>query len=197
MLFTYNQNQPLHGILFWLFHHSQNKYFQNVQVSTTSCHIAEEQCQIGAIDFTNYYWISSGDHDPEYLTIYFPKHSIKITDYVIQTSNTTYESGCHPKKWTFSVSSDGSNFQNEEEVTDTEETIRGPLKTFHVTYQHGIFNYFRISPKETTCDQQNKNYFDLNQIELFGELYFSQLNTFKHSQNIHFIPFIFLTIFMK
>ena len=169
MHFEYDSENPTNGILYYLYQH-HNKYYQNfVQVSATSW--ANEQRKPSyAVDFNNgAYWITNNTEYEESLTISFPLHKIALSGYLLKTSS--YETqGYFPKKWYFAYSTDGFDYLNKSEVTDTNNALNCSLCSLLISYTTEATSYFRLFPKNNTFN--NYNGFDLNQIELFGDLYF-------------------------
>ena len=108
MIFTYDSNNPTNGIIHWIWTHKKSIYSDVLRVSALS-NYSQSQIATNAVDFSdNKYWIATGNYSDEYLNLYFPYYSIRITSYVIQTSK--YQAGEHPKIWAFAMSQVNLNF---------------------------------------------------------------------------------------
>ena len=168
MIFTYDAKNPTHGIIYWIWKHKKSSFSNFVEVSATSQYY-DTQDPINAVDFNNSnYWISSGNYSEEYLHIYFPFYSIKITSYLIMT--TPFDQGDHPKKWAFAMSQDNVTFVHKEEFLD-DGTMNGNLHYQRIPYDHGLGCSFRLYPINNYLNSAKR--MDVNQIEFFGELFFT------------------------
>ena len=168
MKFTYDENNPTRGIIYWIWMHKKSSFSNFVQVCATS-QSHDFHDPTNAVDFNNNnYWTSSGNFSEEYLHIYFPYYTIKITSYLIMT--TPYYSGEHPKKWAFAISQDNGTFLHKEEIFD-DGTMNGKLHFRNIPYDHGMGCSFRLYPINNYADSVKR--MDVNQIELFGELFFT------------------------
>ena len=192
MHFDYDPVNPTNGILYYLFHY-HNKYYKNyVQVAATSWN--SNNPPYNAIDFNdNLYWISKESDIEAYLTISFPVHKVILNGYLLKSSNWSSDEGYFAKKWSFAYSKDNVNFLNKTYENSNEE-LKGSLKTKFIEYKTEEANYFRIYPIENTNNELYKG-FDLNQIEFFGDLFFLDLlRTCRHS--FLQIPIINILIFI-
>ena len=184
MKIDYDAENPLHGILYF-FYAKNNKYTDYVHASVTSSN-SEDNTPYSTIDFDNStYWLAGGNNAEEYLTLLFPKNPIKITGYSLQTSGNEADKGYHPKKWKFGVSVDSYQYENIDEYNDDEGKIKGSYKTIYIPYLYPQYaNCFRLYPLENTnCDFRGM---DVNQIEIFGEVYIS---TFQCTYSCMLHPF--------
>ena len=186
MRINYDANNPLQGILYYLYTKYNNEYSNYVHVSASSYNTIG-QIPNHTIDFNSEtYWLASGKNNEEYLTVYLPKHPIKITGYSLQTSKFDANSGYHPKKWKFGVSVDNYQYENIIEYTDNEGEIKGPYKTIYISYSYPQYvNCFRLYPINNTYSSFHG--VDLSQIEIFGDIYIS---TFQCTHNCMAHPFV-------
>ena len=194
MRFDYDPQNPTNGILYYLFHY-HNKYYKNyVQISATSW-AADYRTPYNAIDFNdNLYWISKNSDIETHLTISFPVHKVILNGYLLKSPDWSSEKGYFAKKWSFAYSKDNVNFINNKTYEDSNEELKGNLKTLFIEYETEEANYFRIYPIENTNNELYKG-FDLNQIEFFGDLFFLDLlRTCRHS--FLQIPIINILIFI-
>ena len=168
MEFSYDSNNPTHGILWYLYNNPQIVYSSTVFTKATS-EISGGHSSRYAIDFnSNLYWTAiSGKPPGEYITIstVFP---ISLKGYLIQTSNLGPNS-CHPKVWAFASSKDGINFVNNQTFEDTEGQMNDALRFQYVPFHCRMHKFFRISV--TGISYCNENRIDLNQAEFFGTLH--------------------------
>lgn len=163
----YNTNDKLDGCLHYLFKRYKLNYYKIVQATASSQANGCYANQSINFDDTNY-WLSEYQSGVQYLTIFLPYHYLSIDGYLIRSSGHEKD-GCHPKQWSFAVSSDGTDFIYNETFSDTNNSMNLPYSTKDVHYQKGKYKYFRLYTLENYCDQVQR--IDINQIELFGTLY--------------------------
>ena len=168
MRFEYDQSNPTNGIIRWIYDNRKEDYTNLLQVTATS-HYYDHQTPDKAVDFNDQeYWIAKGDRAGEFINLYFPHSIIKITGYVLQTSHRN-KGGDHPKIWSFAMSKDNITFFHNETYEDKEGSMNSPYRHIYLPYDHGIGCAFRIYPILSAYGLHNQ--MDVNQIELFGELF--------------------------
>ena len=167
--FHYNgQNQS--GILNYFYKNHTEKYYENVKTFASSIYSGHPPEM--AIDFDdNTYWHAKDfENVGNYFVVYLKNYYIKLEGYSIQTSNIDPASGvCHPKNWGFDASIDNITWEHQVNITD-DGSMNKRLASRYIRWSHGTYKYFRFMITGEQYDGQNKNSFDLNQIELFGTL---------------------------
>ena len=165
MKFDYSESDPLNGILYWLYKTKGESYYKNVVVSVSSWN-KDAQKPKNAIDFvSSTYWISSGKREEEYLDIYLPYHKVKLSGFVIQTSNIASTTGYHPKIWSFAISNNNKDFDNIQTFEDINNELKGPSKTKFSSYESNFVQSFRLYALNNSYNTFHG--FDLAQIEFF------------------------------
>ena len=192
MHFQYSDTNKLNGILHYLYtKYPKSEYYKIVTADASSYQIGgSPQC---AIDFDdNYYWYAEREAEGEYITIHFPYHIIDIEGYEIKTSN--HQDGCHPKKWSFSASTNIYDFTNTEMIEDTNGEMHHSFASKYFPYKKGKYDYFRLTIYNSYWDTPKT---DINQIELYGTLHSRIIQSCKQKREVILCNFLYILCFQK
>ena len=173
MEFSYDHNNPTHGILWYLYNNDSIPYSSVVSTSSSS-NLSETYLSEYAIDFNNdKYWTAHSTTSGAYITISI-KYPILLKGYVIQTSKAA-ANGCHPKHWALSASFDGTTYSPKVAYDDVNSEMNYPLRYKYISYDNDnkLYRFFRLFNNGQSYSGETR--FDLNQIEFFGTLFDSSV----------------------
>ena len=167
MEFSYDSDNPTHGILWHLYSNSRS-FYNNLIFTNQTSRYGENYDAKYAIDFNDaLYWHPGQNNPGEHITI-MSFYYIKLKGYLVQTSNLG-PSNCHPRSWYFASSNNGVNFVNKQLYDDVGDHMKNNLRYQYVPYRSKKSRYFRLYLNRAYCNSIYKS--DINQVELFGTLY--------------------------
>ena len=109
----------------------------------------------------------SYDSPNSYFTLFFPKNSLKITDYTLVSRNNGQ--GSLLRTWKLEGSNDNSNWRYIDHINNDPDLVTpGTTKTFKVQKQ-GRYKYFKFTQNGTSAAENN--HMCLCKVDVFGTLY--------------------------
>ena len=170
MKFKYSSTTPLNGIIHYLYTEHNGEYGSDLKYYATSSTIYNGRVLTAnhAFDYgpNNYslYWLGDESQEgPINLTFCFPNHFLKITGLELATSSISKRK---PKIFRFSSSLDNITYKKSIDYTGN--------------FTSALVNHFSFNSPLSKCfcltcinDTLNNRAFDLDHIELYGEIHSS------------------------
>ena len=196
------EDAPLNGVIHYLYNKYQHDlyFLRYIHVRASSTYKIEGWNELAPVDpsktgtSTSDSWASTNTKNSNY-SIFFPRHTLIITDYTLQTQSNHLKD--HPKTWVLEGSKDGINWyeiDHQQNVQETNQQIQYPYtvninKTIKTAYSH-----FRFT--QTDVNHGKRDFFDIGKIEFFGKLihirYF--LKSCSTTNKYKFIYFIYIIL---